>query len=115
MSNNDTLYTIYINSGKDYNDLGRFSDCKELKGFNYILASVPHVFPIPIALGICVPSVCNVPDFINYQPYIVAAINSIIPEFFKDIKGFDVSTKLKTSDLKFDDSKRENEEALVFD
>lgn len=55
---------MYRNSGKDYNDLGRFEDCSNTDDeFRYILATIPDVFPVPMSLGICVPSVCTVQDF----------------------------------------------------
>ena len=56
MAESETLYKIYRNSGKDYNDFGRYEDCVKMKNYRYILASVPSVFPIPLALGLCVPS-----------------------------------------------------------
>jgi hypothetical protein len=70
---------MYRNSGKDYNDLGRYNDCEKLDDFRYILASVNGVFPIPMALGLCVPAICSVQDFTSFKPYLVAAINDIIP------------------------------------
>ena len=79
-------------SGKDYNDLGRYEDCTNLSNFNYILASVPHVFPIPMALGLCVPSACSATDMASFKPYIISAINDVIPEVFEGIKGFNPNT-----------------------
>lgn len=76
--------------------------------YNYILASIPAVFPIPIALGLCVPSVCKAQDFQNFKSFLVPAINDIIPELFQGIKGFDPETKILFDDLKFDDSVRNN-------
>ncbi len=52
----ETLYFIFRNSGKDYNDLGRYDDCKNNSDFRYLLASVQNVFPIPMSVGLCVPS-----------------------------------------------------------
>ena len=106
---------MYRNSGKDYNDLGRFDDCEKMDNFRYILALVPHVFPIPMALGLCVPAVCTVQDFNSFKPYLVSAINNIIPEFFSGIKGFDSSTQLNIDDLQFNESKVENAEVTKFD
>ena len=60
LSNNDTVERIIRNSGKDYNDLGRYYDCLDTKGFRYILATVPHALPITISVGMCVPQVCTV-------------------------------------------------------
>lgn len=77
---------MFRNSGKDYNDLGRFEDCLDIgvatDEFRYILGTIPKAFPIPMSLGICVPTICTVQDFNNYKPYIIESINTIIPELF---------------------------------
>ena len=83
---------ILRNSGKDYNDLGRYYDCIDSPGFRYILATVPKALPIGISVGMCVPEVCNVQDFNNFKAYIVQAINALIPEFFEGVKGFNNKT-----------------------
>ena len=42
VSNNETLEQIIRNSGKDYNDLGRYEDCTfNVEGFHYILVTIP--------------------------------------------------------------------------
>lgn len=86
MQNNKTLYLIFRNSGKDYNDLGRYEDCLELKnyedGFRYIVGTVSKAFHIPMSLGLCLPKVCTVQDFNNFKPYLVEEINKYIPEIF---------------------------------
>ncbi len=109
---NKTIEKIFRNSGKDYNDLGRYEDCLKIKDteFSYILVSVPHAFPIPIMLGLCMPKVCTVTEFNVFKPYFVNALNQWIPEIFKGIKGFDMNTKLHTSDMQFEDSLKRNEE-----
>lgn len=61
ISNNETVEHIIRNSGKDYNDLGRYYDCINTReDFRYILASVPHALPIGVSVGLCVPKVCTV-------------------------------------------------------
>ena len=60
LSNNETIEQIFRNSGKDYNDLGRYEDCLNTTGFRYILATVAHALPIPMSVGLCVPLVCTV-------------------------------------------------------
>ena len=60
LENNETVERIFRFSGKDYNDLGRYEDCLNEKGFRYILASVPKALPIPMSVGLCVPDVCSV-------------------------------------------------------
>jgi hypothetical protein len=48
VENNDTLFMMYRNSGKDYNDYGRFEDCENHENYTYILGQVNGVFPIPM-------------------------------------------------------------------
>lgn len=117
LKNNKTLERIFRLSGKDYNDLGRYEDCLKLEDeeFRYVLAAVPKAFPIPMMVGLCVPSVCTIQEFNNYKPYLVNSINRWIPEIFQGIKGFDLSMQLNTVDLVFEDSKIKNEEATSGD
>lgn len=96
---NETLEVIFRNSGKDYNDLGRFEDCSNYTDFSYILASVPNAFPIPMSVGMCVPAICTISDYNNLKPSIVASINEAIPDLFKGVKGFNLDEKLNTDDL----------------
>lgn len=104
LDNNETVSRIFRNSGKDYNDLGRYEDCLNLTNYNYILATVPKAFPIPMSLGICVPSVCKVQDFNAFRAYLVQMVNQLIPELFTGIKGFDLHLQLSTEDMSFEDS-----------
>jgi hypothetical protein len=115
LSNNDTVERIIRNSGKDYNDLGRYYDCIETKGFRYILATVPHALPIPVSVGMCVPQVCTVQDFNNFKVYLVQAANSILPEFFENVKGFNSKTQLNTQDMNFEESYKRNMETTRAD
>ena len=56
MSYNDTVMHIFRNSGKDYNDFGRYKDCVQIhEGFNYFMITVLHRFPVPFTLGLCLP------------------------------------------------------------
>lgn len=64
-----------------------------------------------MSLGLCVPDVCEVQDFNNLRPFLVETINKFIPEIFKGLKGFDLSTQLNIDDLKFSESKAKNDEA----
>lgn len=89
---NQTLEKMYRNSGKDYNDLGRYDDCLRIPDFHYILASIPKALPIPMALGMCVPSNCSVSDFITFKPFLIEALNGIILNLFDDVKGFNPET-----------------------
>ena len=107
---NATIQKIYRNSGKDYNDLGRYDDCLNLKDFHYILASIPKALPIPMNLGMCIPSVCQVGDFMTFKPWLVEALNNVMIDLFDDVKGFDPETQLTLDDLHFDQSYILNQE-----
>ena len=87
----DTLDRVFRNSGKDYNDLGRYEDCINLTDYRYILATVPRIFPIPMSVGICVPKSCTVEDFNAHKSIFVSGINLVIPDLFAGIKGFDLA------------------------
>lgn len=115
LSNNETVEKILRNSGKDYNDLGRYEDCLNTTGFRYVLATVPHALPIPMSLGLCVPDVCTVQDFNNFKSYLVGAANALIPDLFAGVKGFDLRTQLNADDLHFEDSLRRNQEVTRAD
>jgi len=58
MSYNDTVMSIFRNSGKDYNDYGRYEDCSALHHFNYFMITVFNKFPIPFTMGLCLPQEC---------------------------------------------------------
>ena len=106
---------ILRNSGKDYNDLGRYEDCLNTTGFRYILATVPKALPIPMSVGLCVPDVCSVQDFNNFKSYLVQTANALIPELFAGVKGFDLTTQLNTDDMHFEDSLKRNQEVTRAD
>jgi hypothetical protein len=55
MSYNDTVMHIFRNSGKDYNDFGRYEDCNDIHHFNYFMITVLKKFPIPFTMGLCLP------------------------------------------------------------
>ena len=52
----DIVMHIFRNSGKDYNDYGRYEDCLNIHDFNYFMAMILNRFPIPFTIGICLPS-----------------------------------------------------------
>mmetsp|Transcript_13804 Transcript_13804/g.9952 ORF Transcript_13804/g.9952 Transcript_13804/m.9952 type:complete len:176 (-) Transcript_13804:558-1085(-) len=112
MEYRDTLYTMYRNSGKEFNDLGRYKDCSNLTGeFRYVLASIPDVLPTEVSMGLCVPYVCTVQDLDQFKPFFVQIINNMLMEFYKDVVGYDPDVTVNTGDLYFADSKALNDEA----
>jgi hypothetical protein len=116
MDNNETVEYIFRNSGKDYNDLGRFEDCYNNSDFHYILATIPLALPIPMSVGLCVPAVCSVDDFMALRPTLVPLLDSLLPELFEGVKGFDhLQLTLRESDLLFVDSRKRNAEVTHAD
>lgn len=113
--NNETVERILRYSGKDYNDLGRYYDCLEAQGFRYILVTIPHALPIPVSVGVCIPEVCTVADFNNFKSYLVQTINSILPEFFEGVKGFNTKTQINNDELHFEESYKKNLETTRAD
>ena len=103
-SSDETIENMFRNSGKDYNDLGRFEECLNLTDYYYVLMSIPKAFPIPMSIGVCMPKVCSLSDFENFKPYFVNFINAAIPDVFAGIKGFDLSLKIASSDVHFEDA-----------
>lgn len=63
-----------------------------------------------MSIGLCIPNVCKVSDFNDYKPYLVPLLNSIIPEVFEGIKGFDLQIKISNEDLMFENSEAKNKE-----
>lgn len=63
-----------------------------MEQFNYILAEVTteKQQTNPISFGICVPQVCKVSDLNAFKPYIVPAVNSLLPFAFEDVQGLEL-------------------------
>jgi hypothetical protein len=67
---------MYRNSGKDYNDFGRYLECLEISGFDYILAITSFKqINNPMSVGLCIPNVCKESDLNSFKPYVIPAIN----------------------------------------
>lgn len=114
---NQTVMQILRNSGKDYNDFGRYADCQQMEQFNYILAyaSPNKSLTNPLAVGMCVPQACKVPDLNDYKKYIVPAVNSILPILFDDVHGLGLhDLKLSAGNVTFVSSSELNEQATKF-
>lgn len=105
---NDEFLHVFRNSGKDYNDYGRFEDCTDIHDFNYYLATVLHKFPIPFTLGLCLPSQCSIDDLNEFKPFFINVINAMIPNMFEEVKGFNNSTQILEEELHFIDPVKEN-------
>lgn len=110
LENEDTLENIYRNSGKDYNDFGRYEDCLNISDYSYILISVPKVFPIPMSIGLCLPDACTIEDLNEFKPFLVQSLNYIVPTAFEGIKGFNLQTHLDDKDVIIEDSEKKNKE-----
>lgn len=76
---------------------------------------MPRGLPIPVSVGLCVPQACTIQDFNEFKPYMVSAVNGLLPELFAGIKGFDVSTQIGEGDLHFANSYALNREVTQAD
>lgn len=109
------MMEIFRNSGKDYNDFGRYQECQQSDEYNYILAYVspPTQFTNPLAVGLCIPQACKVPDLNAFKSYIIPAVNSIIPFMFQDVHDLGLQdlqiNPENNTDLTFEMSYQENE------
>ena len=90
-SKHEILGNIFRYSGKDYNDLGSFSDCTEKSdNFRYSLLTCKEEkcggkFSSTLSVGICLPKQCEASDLMAVLPFILPMINEmIIPYEFKD-------------------------------
>lgn len=114
------MMQIFRNSGKDYNDFGRFKECQESEEFNYILAylSPPTQFTNPLAVGLCVPQACKVEDLNAFKQYIIPAVNSIIPFTFEGVHDLGLSDLYLNpengTDITFELSQQMNDQATKF-
>ena len=117
MTNSETVYTIMRNSGKDYNDFGRYQECENLAGFNYILATVDPKLKLsnPLSVGLCLPSVCKETDMNSLKPIIVPSLNKAFPDLFKDVGALNLDKlELTYRDIKFVNSVEMNERVHEF-
>ena len=100
MTNSETVYKIFQNSGKDYNDFGRFQQCEQMPDFNYILLMISPNKELPnsISWGVCVPTVCKDVDLNAYKSFIVNAINNQVPYIFGNVEGLGIKNLQLTID-----------------
>lgn len=107
---------MFRNSGKDYNDFGRFKQCKKKEGFVYYLVTCKdddkcdEKFLTTMSIGLCVPASCSADDIQSILPDYLYLINSIaIPyEFSHIVKKNESNPVLMLDDLKIMDSEKLN-------
>ena len=115
LTENDTLLHIIRNSGHDYNDFGRFHDCKHVHNMNYYLVSILDKFPVPMAVGLCLPQECSLSDVESFKPTLLNGIESVMPNMLEQVKGFDsLNITLTLDDLRIVDSHSENQQVVRF-
>jgi hypothetical protein len=117
MTNGDTIVQMFRNSGKDYNDYGRMDDCEDHPEFDYLLGSVTteRIFPIPISMGVCLPTVCNEANLNELKPYLMKALNTQLPYIFEEGSGFNMTgIALVGDDIHFAQSMELNRRVTTF-
>lgn len=102
ISQADTVIHIIRNSGKDYNDYGRYRDCLETnhQQMSYFLVSILDRFPVPLSIGFCLPQPCGVDDLEAFKPTLVSSIKSTLPYLFEDVKGFEDKNDVTAADIR---------------
>lgn len=117
ISESDTVLHMVRNSGKDYNDYGRYTDCLSIHDeFNYYIATVLYKFPIPLTLGLCLPKVCTISDLNEFKPFLLQAINAALPNLLEDVKGLgEKDFIIGDEELLFVESEVENNKVTDFD
>jgi hypothetical protein len=112
---------FYRNSGKDYNDFGRFKDCKDHPDYQYFLITCKEdrcggKFPTSVSMGICAPADCSEEELRAIIPEVLPAINDLaIPyEFAHIVEDSDVPLTLSMDELVLVDSEQKNLEANSF-
>lgn len=117
LSNSDQILNMVQNSGKDYNDFGRFQECESMPDFNYLLCEFDkgNQLPIPMNIGICIPSVCNAIDINELKPYFIPVLNQHIPMMFETTHGFNLShLRFESGDIHFVNSIEQNKKVTSF-
>lgn len=117
ITNADALFKIYRNSGKDYNDFGRFEECEITSDSIYMLATVDSRRELsnPLSIGLCMPTVCKEADLNGIKPYMIPAINEWIPFIFQGVEGLNfTSLVLDIDDIHLVNSKYHNHLATQF-
>ena len=59
LSQSEMFMHVVRNSGKDYNDYGRYEDCMEKDDFKFYMATILQRFHIPMSIGLCLPKECT--------------------------------------------------------
>jgi hypothetical protein len=59
--------------------------------------------------------VCTIADFNEFKPYMISAVNGLLPELFAGVKGYDMSTQIGEGDLHFANSYQLNREVTQAD
>jgi len=96
------LMTAY--SGRDINDLGRFTDCNALDFTRYVSLSVSGL-PIGIYLGICGPKECQEEDFEPLSAQLAVFAFAIVDQL-PDAESFNV--EWTADNFRFVDSLKAN-------
>lgn len=128
---------VYRFSGKTYNEYGRFKDCREgatvpsmMKNENrdsieykyYLLTCkedrCSDKFPIPMNLGLCVPSVCNPKQIMDAIVYFLPILHTraakIVFGGIDGVKILEPGKEIKPEELELIDAFEMNNDASKF-
>ena len=115
MTESDTVLHIIRNSGHDYNDFGRYRDCRTVHKMNYFLVSILDKFPVPMAAGLCLPQECSLAAVNEFKPTLLKAIQAALPNMIEEVRGFEnVNTTLTEADIRIVNPQLENANVIEF-
>lgn len=78
---------------------------------NYYLVTVLDKFPIPMAIGLCLPKECTLADVEGFKPTLLKGIQAAMPNIVEGVKGFDhLDTNVTLEDLRIVDPRAENDQ-----
>lgn len=76
---------------------------------NYYLVSVLDKFPVPMAVGLCLPEQCQLSEVEKFKPTLLKVIQAAVPNMIEEVKGFDkIDTGVTLDDLRIVEPKVEN-------
>ena len=82
---------------------------------NYFLVSILDKFPVPMAVGLCLPQECSLADVNEFKPTLLKAIQAALPNMMEEVRGFEnVNTTLTEADIRIVSPQLENAKVTKF-
>ena len=82
---------------------------------NYYMLAILEKFPVPLAVGLCLPKECTLSDVEGFKPTLLKGIKSVLPNMMEYVKGLDtINYQITVDDLIVVDPKVENAKVTKF-